>query len=314
LTTKRPQKLNRTPKGYKMYITALEQVTKTKKPYFLDYNFKTLAEFLTIERTVPSKKKIPVWSPASFRSKTSLTNDNVDYVSCAVFDVDDGTPFDSHLAFDRFQYIAHTTFSHTKKKNKWRLIIPFENPVPARLWEPAWLQCKEIFEEITTQKIDEACKDARRFYYVSAKTKEGLFEYHINNSGQSLIVDFEKCNQFLKKRKQEQQKRIEIMKRRASEIRNLPHYAQDPREELVLQLSIDYNARYELGSRIGGRPSTGSNKRMVGWSCPNCGKSDATYFYIDPLNNPPMAFCGHLNNCKFGRWTLFQLGRLKGIC
>jgi hypothetical protein len=110
----------------------------------------------------------------------------------------------------------------------------------------------------------------------------------------------------------EQKEKIERMKRRYNAIQSLPAYMQNPKESLALKLATDAHYREQLGIKIGGKNSGGANPRMIGWSCPSCGRNDATYFYINPLGNRTTAQCGHMNSC--GEWfSLFQLGRDKGV-
>ena len=293
-----------------MKITALKKIYKPNNPVFLDYHFETLASFLITPRHETKKEEIPCWSPATF-SNIPLKNDNVVGVSCAVFDIDDGAKWDTHHLFDRFQYIAHTSFSHTEKEHKWRLVIPFDVPVPSHLWEGAWMQCKRLFFETTGKTIDEKCKDARRFYFLGAK-KNG-YNVHVNPIGQTFSIDFEKCIQYKDEIKRQEKEKLERMKKRYNAIQNLPQYAQDPKESLWLKLSTDSSYRDELGRKIGGKNSGGANPRMIGWNCPSCGRDDATYYYIEPLGNKTTAQCGHLSSC--GQWwTLFTLGRTFGAC
>ena len=245
-------------------------------------------------------------------------------ISCAVFDIDEGLKFEVHKYFKEYKYIAHTSFSHSDKLHKWRLVIPFTKPVPSHLWEGAWMQCKRFFFEMTGKPMDEKCKDARRFYFVGAgepimgtNPKEyvnGFDEYLVHvNYGQTMSIDFQKCENYKAQLEQEQKDKIERMKRRYNAIQSLPQYMQNPKESLHLKLSTDSSYREQLGIKIGGRNSGGTNPRMTGWECPSCGRNDATYFYIHPQGNKLSAQCGHMNSC--GQWfTLFQLGRNKGIC
>jgi hypothetical protein len=306
-----------------MKITALKKIYNPKEPIFLDYSFEKLAQFIITPRDNKEKIEIPAWSPATFTGD-KLTNDNVVEISCAVFDIDEGLEWEVHNHFKDYQYIAHTSFSHCDTKHKWRLVIPFTTPVPSHLWEGAWMQCKRFFFEMTGKPMDEKCKDARRFYFVAAgepimgsnpKTYcNGLDEYLVHvNYGQCMSIDFQKCENYKAQLEQEQKDKIERMKRRYNAIQSLPQYMQNPKESLHLKLSTDASYREQLGNKIGGRNSGGANPRMTGWDCPSCGRNDATYFYVHPLGNRTTAQCGHMNSC--GQWfTLFQLGRDKGVC
>jgi len=315
--TTRPTKSQRTNKQKEMFmykITALQKIYKPNEPVFLDYSFEMLCEFIGKPRTEKEKKEIPAWSPATFKDG-KLTNDNVESVSCAVFDIDEGLDYEAHYNFRNYQYIAHFSFSHTLEKHKWRLVIPFTQPVPSHLWEGAWLQCKRFFFEHTGQVMDEKCKDARRFYFLNNTCGGGDGNRYIasfNPEGNTLSIDFQQCEEYKSKMELVQKEKIERMKRRYNAIQSLPPYMQNPKESLALKLATDTHYREQLGYKIGGKNSGGANPRMIGWTCPSCGRSDATYFYISPLGNRTTAQCGHMNSC--GEWfSLFQLGRDKGV-
>jgi hypothetical protein len=294
-----------------MKITALRKIYKPNEPTFLDYSWEELSIFIAYPRNHTDKKEIPCWSPASFVG-TQLTNENVTDVSCAVFDVDDGLVFGSHYNFRNYQYVAHLTFSHTQEKPKWRLVIPFTKPVPSHLWEGAWLQCKRFFFEHTGMAMDEKCKDARRFYFLNNRTGEA-HSHHFNLSGNTLSIDFKRCQEYKEEQQKEEARKLQKMRQRYEALQRLPEYLRNPKESLSLKLSTDSQYREELGNKIGGKSSGGANPRMIGWNCPCCGRNDATYYYINPLGNKTTAQCGHLNSC--GQWwTLFQLGRTFGVC
>ena len=202
------------------------------------------------------KIEIPAWSPAIFKGQ-KLTNDNVVEISCAVFDIDEGLQWDTHKDFKKYQYIAHTSFSHTATKHKWRLVIPFTKPVPSHLWEGAWLQCKRFFFEHTGKVMDEKCKDARRFYFLGAgepvigtnpvEYENGRDPYLMHvNYGESFFIDFDKCQKYKEQLEYEQRKKIERMKRRYNAIQSLPPYMQNPKESLALKLATDTHYREQL--------------------------------------------------------------------
>jgi len=295
-------------------ITALRKIYQTNDPITLEYNFETLAKFLTTPRSTNEKKELPAFSPATFLG--GLKNHNVKSISLAVFDIDEGLDFGYHRAFQDFRYIAYTSFSHSDKKHKWRLIIPFSSPVVRTqendYWEAAWMQSKRMFHEYTGRTIDEQCKDPRRFYFLG---NEGM-KSHINipSSGDGLFsINYKEAEAYNKNKMEQEVERLERLRRRAQAIENMPHYLQDPKEHLSIKLATDESYRVELGNKIQGKNSGGSNPRIIGWKCPNCGRSDATYFYVSPLGNRSSAQCGHMNSCGMW-WSLFQLGRLFGVC
>lgn len=323
-------------------ITAIRRVNDPINYKKLRFSWETFTRFITMVRTDGhrDKKDVPVWSPASF-VRYPLKNNNVRFVSFAVFDIDGGLEWDKHHLFDAFQYVAHTSYSHTYDKHKWRLIIPFETPIPNELWSTAWDRLAKWFEDITGTKADKACKDARRFYYLPTGGKSyddgvirGFYKYegkfqllhtHINNEGRTIVYDIEELRQ--EKRAIEETRRRWIEKKRAElkVLENLPEWQRNPHRELRLRILTDRSWRETLGLRLGGKLT---HDRAIKFPCPNCGKSDATYFYLDPIvvvNYDEKgeqyescvnfkAYCQHLNKCGGHSWDLFQLGRQMGVC
>lgn len=295
-----------------MKITALENIRKTNNPYTADYNFTDLARFITYRRRKAEKKNLPCWSPAEFDGE-GVKSQHVKHVTCAVYDIDEGTKFDDHILFKEYQYIAHTSYSHTVKNNKWRLIIPLAQPVEKKLWPYAWKQLNALFKKITSAAADAACKDARRFYYLPCENQ--VWDCYINNEGKTINIDIKKCNEQYKKDLEKQKRHIEKQKKRAQNIANLPHYMIDVKEEISLKLAYDTQYRLEFANKIGGINTYTNPQRIEKWICPECGRNDATYYYVNPLGNSTWARCGHLDTHKdgTGRWTLYQLGKLKGV-
>lgn len=322
-------------------ITAIRRAYDPIKYKKLRFSWETFTRFITMTRTDghQDKKEVPVWSPASF-AKYPLKNENVLFVSFAVFDIDGGLEWDKHHLFDAYQYVAHTSYSHTYDKHKWRLIIPFETPIPNELWSTAWKRLSKWFEDITGMKPDKACKDSRRFYYLPSGAKSyddgvvrGFYRYegklqrvltHINNNGRNIAYDLDELYQE-KKRMEEANKRwIEKKRRELEALRNKPEYLRNPQRELRLSLLVDRTWRETLGLRLGGKIT---HDRAIKFPCPGCGKSDATYFYLDPIvvvnvNDKGeqyescvnfKAYCQHLNHCGLS-WDLFELGKQSGAC
>lgn len=324
------------------YITAIRRAYDPKKYKKLRFTWENFSKFITMVRTDghKDKKEIPVWSPASF-IRYPLKNENVLFVSFAVFDIDGGLEWDKHHLFDSYQYIAHTSYSHSYEKHKWRLIIPFETPIPNELWSTAWDKLSKWFEEMTGHKADTACKDARRFYYLPTGGKSygdglirGFYRHngefqllhtHINNEGRAISYNIDDLKQ--EKQQVEERKRRWVEKKRAElkAMANMPEWARNPQRELRLRILTDRSWRETLGLRLGGKLT---HDRAVKFPCPNCGKSDATYFYLDPIvvvnvdeNGKEneicvnfKAYCQHLNKCGGLSWDLFQLGKQLGAC
>lgn len=105
----------------------------------------------------------PAWCPALFKADSLRRNDNVVSISMTVADIDDGTPvevFEKSLA--GLAYLIHTSYSHTKDKPKYRVIVPLLRAVPANVWPGMW---RGFQDSIFQGHIDPSTKDASRLYY-----------------------------------------------------------------------------------------------------------------------------------------------------
>lgn len=105
------------------------------------------------------QKDGPGWSPVIYQPGTTRGNENVLQLTAAVIDVDHDEPEWGLL--DAFEYVAHTTYSHTEKDPHWRVILPFAMPVPSAEWRETWKRIQFWL----APAADEACKDESRFYW-----------------------------------------------------------------------------------------------------------------------------------------------------
>jgi len=110
----------------------------------------------------------PLWSPALYRAGATRLNTNVTGVSALVLDMDpkDGRPLPDMeaiaLAFQAYEFVIHTSYSHADGSPAFRVIFPFDQPVTvaqhAHLWRWAEQRC-------LPSRMDPACKDPARMYY-----------------------------------------------------------------------------------------------------------------------------------------------------
>jgi hypothetical protein len=84
---------------------------------------------------------------------------NVVSLGAAVFDFDHVTPDWSLL--DPYEYVAHTSFSHTEDDPRWRVIVPFATPVPVDEWAEAWGRAHLWLGP----SADPSCRNASRAYF-----------------------------------------------------------------------------------------------------------------------------------------------------
>jgi hypothetical protein len=105
----------------------------------------------------------PLWSPAIYRGKEPRGNAGVESISAGCGDFDDGATYES--VKDRlapYEYIVHTTYSHTPDDPHFRIIIPFVEPIPKADW--ANIKAR-IDEHLFCVANDQAVNDPSRIYY-----------------------------------------------------------------------------------------------------------------------------------------------------
>jgi len=138
------------------------------------------------ERTA---KDGPGWSPTLYRPDPSpedenqdpvtRANDNVIAITCLVLDQDGIAP---HWGlFEQYEYISHTTYSHTPEAPCWRVIFPLAEPCPADKWEETWRRAQHWLAPET----DPTCKDESRFYYWPT-ARSGVEPHAVHHQGELL--------------------------------------------------------------------------------------------------------------------------------
>ncbi|MGI8424173.1 MAG: hypothetical protein ACR2NO_08715, partial [Chloroflexota bacterium] len=143
-----------------IHLAGFPRLTDTRpRPVRLAWS--EIAQRLTVfdERT---EKDGAGYSPAIYRPGTTRKNEHVEAITAAVLDIDHDTP--AWELFEGFEFVAHTTFSHTADDPHWRLILPLARPVSAEEWPDVW----ERVRFRLCPNADDACKDVARFYWKPA--------------------------------------------------------------------------------------------------------------------------------------------------
>lgn len=130
------------------------------------------------------------WMPVMLKDqKVGRRLDNVDKVSCLVLDVDHGMSFDEAVRVLRahgYEAAMHTSFSHSEREHRYRIVFPLAEPVVPAQAESLFAMMQKIFDG----KLDPACMEASRLFYLPACPKEAsaLFRFeHIE--GRALCVE-----------------------------------------------------------------------------------------------------------------------------
>jgi hypothetical protein len=123
---------------------------------------------VTFRRTKAGEKtELPAWSPTRYRPEAvRRCAENVLEVTCLVLDYDDGTPLDrALLPWSDWPCVWHSSWSHSMGLPKYRIVVPFERPIPAEDWPRVWSWAAKR----SAGKPDEKCKDPSRIYFLPAE-------------------------------------------------------------------------------------------------------------------------------------------------
>lgn len=123
-------------------------------------------------------KNGPGWIPGLFKSELERTNNNIDRITAIALDFDNGE-ISKQLIQTRLhevEFFAHTTFSHSPEKQKWRVVIPFEKPI-----EPNQLgKVFNYFNSIFDHNLDQCSKKPAQLYFLPRCPFDAEFDSFLN--------------------------------------------------------------------------------------------------------------------------------------
>ena len=136
---------------------------KDNKPRFRAAKWPEVVKAFTahLER---NDKDGQLWSPAIYGNGSARGNAGVEFLTAGCGDFDDGVAYEE--VKDRltsYEYVGHSTFSHTPDDPHFRVIIPFAAPVPKSDWPKIKAR---IDEHIFRVANDQAVNDPARIYYL----------------------------------------------------------------------------------------------------------------------------------------------------
>jgi len=125
------------------------------------------------------------FSPVSYRAGAKRGVAGVDEIFLAVFDIEHHGAFDQvkHLV-DGFEYVCHSSYSHTIGHPRYRLILPLAQAVPAADWPAAWSRLNQWLGGIN----DPSTKDAARLYYLPSNPPGAQGHFLVHEKGRLLDV------------------------------------------------------------------------------------------------------------------------------
>jgi hypothetical protein len=129
--------------------------------------------FVSSPVVADTKPKLEGWSPARFAGNVRAAK-NVEAVSCIVLDDDSsGFSFDEIVdAWSTCAGVVHTSHSHTELKPKFRIVLRGSRDMTAAEHAIVWAWCND-----RGPLVDQATKDASRFWFVPAHREGAPYEW-----------------------------------------------------------------------------------------------------------------------------------------
>jgi putative DNA primase/helicase len=147
------------------------------QPRQLHVSWEKLVHVLTNHHEREEKDGL-LWSPTLYTPGMPRGKANVVSVSALVLDFDhEADPVTFTANWSSWEYVMHTTFTHTDAEPRWRAVFPFTDPVAAEQWPHAWAQLIRLFSGASA---DKSCKDASRIYYLPACRPGAPHGAHVN--------------------------------------------------------------------------------------------------------------------------------------
>ena len=247
-----------------------------------------------------AKGFLACWAGALNHPDTTRRAENVDVVTCAVLDFDDGTTIDEAVApWEPWPLLVHTTLSHQPDHPRFRLVLVLDEPVPGAVWPRAW---RWLWEQ-TGGRADKACKDPSRMYLLpAALTPDAPWERRVHDPGGRLLrIDWEDLTELPQEKAPRPAARGVRPAPGRSEVK-----ADRVRRRARRLLRTDRDTRERAAGWVGARLVS---NRAEGIGCPSCDRP-SVWFWLDP-GRQSTACCDHRNSC--GWWGhLDQLLDLHG--
>jgi len=128
------------------------------------------------------------WIPATFRNDGVRRREDVESITALVLDLDNGTSIEVvERELQDFEYVLHTTYSHSPEKPRWRAVMPLNRPIrPAQLW-PLF----DAFNRRFGGALDAVCgHDPVHFYYLP-RCPAGAQEFFVARHHPGELLDYD---------------------------------------------------------------------------------------------------------------------------
>ena len=169
------------------------QGLKKVPPLLRAFSLQEACDFFTptFPPIVEKDKRMTEGQPFSFniyKQGKTRGKDHVDSMTGIVLDFDnkDGDFVEIESVTDklyakRLIYFWYTTYSHTATLPRWRLIIPFSQPLPVAQWKPVYQKMVILLD--SPPGIDPACESIAQMWYPPFRAKGHSFQAHARREG-----------------------------------------------------------------------------------------------------------------------------------
>lgn len=273
----------------------------------------------------------PLWSPVEMEpgKRKSIAAD-IAWVHCLVMDYDDGTTIDeAKRRWEPWEYVLHTSWSHSAEHHKVRVVLPLLEPVRGEVWRAVYTEVLAwdaersglAAEEAAAAGLqaDRACKDPSRMYYVPAVGESGDIRAHHaawhgaddSDDSRPWLCLSEMLAMAQKRAEaaeaERARRRAEVARRTRDEVGSVADAAREVRRRLM----EDPDAREALGPMLGGsRFEYGATPMYRHIACPGC--SQGSVWYLVEPEALRRARCNHLESCGW-EGHLWELASLHGV-
>ena len=153
-----------------------------------EITWESFLSFVSAPAVAAEKSALEGWSPARFSgNRRALAA--CELVSCIVLDDDkSGLPLERVRAiWSSVAGVVHSSFSHTPEAPKWRIVLRCSRDMTPHEQARVWAAIRAL-AAASGQTIDEATKDASRFWYVPGRREGADYEW-AELAGAALPVD-----------------------------------------------------------------------------------------------------------------------------
>lgn len=246
-----------------------QSITNNYDNVLVEYNV-DISEMIKSPVDLP-KDEVPLWLFISLKQDTDRKRNQLNYntIHALIIEFDDGTSIEQFKSkYAKYKYALHTTSSHTKEHNKFRVILPLDQPYDYQLFKQKSVKTAMLdhFAGIDPscfsnfQKIPVLPKIASEYQYHFNKG-EIKFGYDCIESEVNRLIMIEKSNQAIKEtmasiNQKNMTPNLEAYKQKAFEsiedlARQVPSRATGNRYNMLVDLTARAsNAQYPDGSYI----------------------------------------------------------------